>query len=110
VLGHSQCGAVTAALTGEELPESVERLIAPILPAVAQVKRDHPDLPAAQLAGLAVEANVWQAMKDLLAQSEIVRVAVSLGRLQLTGAVYDLVSGCVEWLGQHPRQNALLQD
>jgi carbonic anhydrase len=108
VLGHSHCGAVTAVLTGAEVHGSIPKLIEPIIPAVEQVKRENPGVPPGELVPQAVVANVWQAIADLLSRSEAVRRRIAAGRLQVLGAVYDLPSGQVEWLGEHPRQAELL--
>jgi carbonic anhydrase len=108
VLGHSHCGAVTAVMTGAAVHGSIPQLVAPIVPVAEQVKQDNPGVAPEQLVGLAVVANIWQGVANLLTQSAEIRHAVSSGRAQVIGAVYDLESGVVDWLGPHPEQARLL--
>jgi carbonic anhydrase len=108
VLGHTKCGAVTAAVNNSELPGSLPSIVGLIRPAADSARAAHPDLDGDSLVTEAVRANVWQSMQDLLTKSAIVREAVNAGHIRLVGAVYDLGSGQVEWLGQHPDQARLL--
>ena len=109
VLGHSHCLAVTNVLTGAEVGGSIPQLSTPIVPVVERVKAAYPGVPPVDLLSQAVEANVWQGLENLLRGSETVRRAVAAGSAEVIGAVYDLLSGKVEWLGAHPEQEALLQ-
>ncbi|MCY3022984.1 MAG: carbonic anhydrase, partial [Planctomycetota bacterium] len=63
-----------------------------------------------ELVPAAVEANVWQSIENLLAKSAAIRKRAAEGKLRVEGAVYDLESGRVQWLGAHPRQKQLLED
>ena len=56
----------------------------------------------------AITDNVWQAMEDMLRQSPIIREKVRDGQAQVVGALYDLDSGQVQWLGPHPDQEKLV--
>ncbi|MEE8451427.1 MAG: carbonic anhydrase, partial [Thermoguttaceae bacterium] len=102
VLGHTGCGAVTAVVTGAELHGSIPSLVDNIGPAVEKAKHDHPDTHGKDLVPAAVEANVWQSIDDLFKSSPATRKLVKAGTLQVVGAVYDLGSGEVKWLGEHP--------
>ena len=106
VLGHSGCGAVTAACKGGELPGHLHVLVDRIKPAVAKARTltEQPD----RLVATAIEANVWQQIEEVLASSSLVREKVKEGALQIVGGVYDLEKGTVGWLGQHPTQEALI--
>jgi len=108
VLGHTNCGAVTAAVTGAELHGSILSLVDKIKPAVEKTKHDHPDLNGPALASEAVKANVWQSIDDLFKTSPAVRERVKDGRVMVVGAVYDIATGRVEWMGTHPGQSKLL--
>lgn len=111
VLGHSSCGAVTAAVEHPAgLPVRVTQLIAPIAPAVDQVRAANPKLTGSALVAAAVRANVMQQVRDLLHTSDIVRDAVRAKKLQVVGAVYDLPSGKVEFIGTHPEQERLVAE
>jgi carbonic anhydrase len=107
VLGHSRCGAVTAVATDAKLHGNIPRLVAGIRPAVDRAKKDHPDKHGADLAPAAIKLNVWQSIDDLFRNSPIVRKLANQGRLKVVGAVYDLDTGKVEWLGEHPEKDRL---
>ena len=110
VLGHSQCGAVTAAVTGAELPGSIKPLVERIAPAVAKAQAEHPDLHGKELVPAATEANVWHSIEELLTKSPLTRHCMKSGKLKVIGAIYDVKSGNLNWLGEHPRQSELLKD
>ena len=73
VLGHSQCGAVTAAVEGTKLPGSMGVLVAPIRPAVAKAREENPGAAGEALLNAAIKANVFQAMEDLLQKSPLIK-------------------------------------
>lgn len=108
VLGHSQCGAVTAAVEGTKLPGSMGVLVALIKPAAAKAKADNPGAATEALVSAAVKDNVFQAMEDILQKSPLIKAAVKAGKTKLLGAVYELDTGRVQWLGPLPGQDKLL--
>ena len=108
VLGHSYCGAVTAVLTGAQLHGCIPALVAPISPAVERAKSEHPGMGFEQLLKYAVQFNVWQSIEDLRGRSAAIRQRVREGALKIVGAVYDLDTGYVDWLGAHPEEARLL--
>lgn len=108
VLGHTKCGAVTAVVDGASLHGNLALLTDNIKPAAEKARHDHPQLAGAPLISQAIKANVYQSIADLLANSEEVRADVEAGKVQVVGAVYDIHSGVVQWLGEHPQQTALL--
>ncbi|MGI6455702.1 MAG: carbonic anhydrase [bacterium] len=108
VLGHTRCGAVTAVAQNAELHGSIPALVDNIKPAVEQTRHDHPELEGDELVSAAIIANVWQAITDLLQNSTITRERIQSGKLKVVGAVYQIDSGNVEWLGEHPQQAQLL--
>jgi carbonic anhydrase len=112
VLGHSKCGAVIAAVStvegGKKVGGNIDALIAPILPAAARAKKDFPDLTGEALVEKAITYNVWQSIDDLYRQSPLLRDLTREGRLKVLGAVYDIATGQVKWLGEHPEQTRLL--
>jgi len=109
VLGHSKCGAVTAAATGAALEGALPSLIDRIMPAVECAQKKQPKVEGKQLVPAATKENVWQAMADVLTRSEVVRRAVEAGKLKVIGGVYDLNDYTVGWLGAHPNQASLLE-
>lgn len=103
VLGHTGCGAVSAAWhhRQEGVPSESERiahLLEHIDPALDRVMAGGLNGDLAMEA--AVEENVWQAIADLGQLSQPVRQASQEGRLLVTGAIYDLSNGRVRWLDQ----------
>lgn len=109
VLGHTKCGAVTAAAEGAAPHGHLERLIDHIAPAVASVKQREPGAAGSRLVRLAIRANVMQSMRDVLSQSQVVASAVKEARVRVVGGVYDLQTGAIEWLGSHPMQSELIE-
>jgi carbonic anhydrase len=108
VLGHTQCGAVAAAATGAKLHGALGALVERINPAVERASRANPGVTGKDLAPLAVKENVWQSVFDLMRSSPEVRSLVKAGKLRVVGALYDVKTGKVEWMGDHPWQSELI--
>jgi carbonic anhydrase len=108
IMGHTRCGAVAAASAGGAPEGNVGLLIEKIAPAVARARQQAAGADPAELAGASVKENVWQGMFDLLRTSGEVRHLVKDGKMKVVGAVCDVASGKVEWIGQHPWQDALV--
>ena len=108
VLGHSRCGAVTAVATDAKLPGNIPALVRGIRPAVEKAKKLHPDQHSRELVPAATRCNVWQAIHDLFVQSPMTRELVAGGKLKVVGAIYQVDSGKIDWLGTHPEQTRLL--
>lgn len=108
VLGHTQCGAVTAVVENAKLPPNIAALVAPIKPAAVKAIEDNPGAAKEALVNAAVKNNVFQAMEDVLENSPLIKAAVKAGKTRLVGAVYELDTGKVQWLGPLPGQEKLL--
>lgn len=108
VLGHSYCGAVTAVATGAEVHGSIPALVDNIVPAVERARHEHPDADTSELIVQAIEANIWQAIDDLLSNSPAIAERAKDGRVIVVGAAYDILTGKVNILGAHPNQTELL--
>ncbi|MFM9994371.1 MAG: carbonic anhydrase [Phycisphaerales bacterium] len=108
VMGHTRCGAVAAAASGAEVHGKVAGLVAAIAPAVERARRQNPEADESRIAALAVKENVWQAVYDLLRSSPSTRELVESGRVRVVGAVCDIATGKVDWMGEHPWQAELL--
>jgi carbonic anhydrase len=106
VLGHSRCGAVTAAVKGTELHGHLPKLMEKIKPAADKARSGAADTN--DVASAAIEANVWQTVADILRHSSLVRGRVAGGQAQIVGALHDLETGRVKWLGSHPEEESLL--
>jgi len=93
VLGHSACGAVTAALQGGEAEGHLGSILDQIAPAVESTRHENGDA-----LDNAIRANVRR-MVDLVCASEpILSAAVEAGSLQVVGGIYTLATGKVEFL------------
>lgn len=103
VMGHTHCGAVEAVATGAVLHGNLLQLRGKIMPAVDAARRNHPHMQGAAFVQEVARHNVWHSIEDLLAGSLSVRQLIRAGRLRVEGAMYDLATGQVEWLGEHPR-------
>lgn len=106
VMGHTKCGAVTAVAKGAELHGHLHVLAEKIKPAVEKAKSGATE--ADELVPKSIQANVWQAIEDVIKQSGEVREKLAQGKLSILGAVYDLESGRVAWLGQHPAEDSIV--
>jgi carbonic anhydrase len=108
VLGHTQCGTVDAVLEGAKLPPNFIALEEPIKIAVAKAQADHPGAAKDVLLNAAITDNVWQAIADMLEHSPSLREKVKADQVKVVGAVYDIDTGKVQWLGPHPEQASLI--
>jgi carbonic anhydrase len=94
VLGHSQCGAVKAAIkhidANDSLPGSIDELVRTIKPAVTAAKGKPGDLLEH-----AIKANVERGVARLKSLDPILAAAVKKGQLKVVGATYELRTGKV---------------
>ena len=108
VLGHTLCGAVTAVTRGDEVHGSIPQLVDNIVPALESVRHAHPELEGSELVVAVIEANVWQSIADILRRSPAIAARVAMGEVAVVGAMYDIRSGEVRFLGPHPQQAELI--
>ena len=95
VMGHQQCGAVTAAAEAGEGEGHLPTLLAMIRPAIERARPQSGDLIAN-----AVRINVVNAVRQLRASTPVLSAFVARGELTIVGAVYSLDTGKVEWLNE----------
>jgi len=101
VLGHDECGAVSAAIDSVHsdapaLPAHIWRQIAAIVPAVRRVERQSAAggaAPAAIDAEQVGREHLRDTVAELLHSSELISEAVAEGRLAIVGANYRLAEG-----------------
>ncbi|MGU3493870.1 carbonic anhydrase [Xanthobacteraceae bacterium A53D] len=95
VLGHSNCGAVDAAIKviadNAQLPGHLPGLIASIKPAVEAAKAAKPS----NLLDAAIASNVTHNVERLKTATPILSALVADGKVKVVGAVYDLATGKV---------------
>ncbi|PRX97226.1 carbonic anhydrase [Allonocardiopsis opalescens] len=94
VLGHSSCGAVTAAVqyveSGETPPADIEPFVTGIRPAVEEAMT----LPGDDLVAKTIDVNARQ-IAERLRGNEFLAPYIAEGALRVVSARYDLASGRV---------------
>jgi carbonic anhydrase len=103
VLGHTQCGAVTAVTHavqghGHPLERNIPQLVDNIEPAVKRAIAGNPKLQGDAVIPAAIEENVWQGIEDLFMSSPATRALVKAGKVKVVGAIYEVGTGKVNWL------------
>ena len=93
VLGHTNCGAVAAAVEG-----TCGGHLAPIVAPICDIARNNPDVDPDRIA----ELNVAATMASLIAHDGPVGQAAAAGRLEIKGAIHDLRTGQLQPI---PRSN-----
>lgn len=103
VLGHTQCGAVTAVTGavqghGHPLERNIPPLVDNIIPAVKKAIAAHPEAKGNDVIPYGIEENVWQGIEDLFMSSPSTRDMVKSGKAKVVGAIYDVGTGKINWL------------
>lgn len=97
VMGHSKCGAVTAAcdeVTKGAVPGgSIGKMVQPILPVVLSAKDKGDGLVAET-----VRLNAISGARRIAEESHIVNELAASGSVKIVAAVYDIASGEVEFI------------
>lgn len=97
LMGHEQCGAVSAALDATGEPEgNIGAIVKKIMPAVktAKAKGGSRD----DMLSNAIRENVALSYKDIRGKSPLLRHLIDKGELKVVAGVYHLASGEVESL------------
>jgi carbonic anhydrase len=97
VMGHTDCGAVKAGLSGSPAEGRIRDIQKGIEPVAAETRKEHPDLQGADLVNAVAKSNALRAKADILSQSLIIREMADSGKLRIMTAVYDIKTGKVEW-------------
>jgi len=93
VLGHSKCGAVTAAVEGGA-EGNIEHIMDMIEPAVETTSESGVTGP--ELVEITVNAHVKNTIKEILEKSPVTKELVEKGELQIIGAKYYIDTGEVK--------------
>lgn len=93
VLGHSNCGAVQAALKGMKFDNHIQEVLNEIQPAINAVKGESGDLLEK-----AIKANVKMVEEKLKSSKPLLAKLIEKGTLRISGAYYNLDSGKVEFI------------
>ncbi|MDD1758300.1 MAG: carbonic anhydrase [Methanotrichaceae archaeon] len=91
VLGHDNCGAVSAAVTSGEAPGHIKSLVEAIKPAVDKAKEMKGDL-----LNNSIDVNTQNIVEALKSSKPILSEAVKKDKMKIVGARYHLDSGTVE--------------
>lgn len=94
VLGHTQCGAVNAAVKLPEVPGHIVTLINAIKPAVEKAKASEPH----DLLDASIRENIRTQVESLRNLEPVLANRVREGSVQIIGALYHLETGEVEFL------------
>ena len=103
VMGHTQCGAIKATVEHIEnaqaiQSENIHDIVSRIRPHIFTITQAQ-GVPYEQKMTQAIEANVRASVEQLSHSSRLIERLVAEGRLTITGAVFELGSGKVRWLG-----------
>jgi carbonic anhydrase len=93
VLGHTQCGAVNAAVTLPEVPGHIITLINAIKPAVEKAKKKQPK----NLLDEAIRENIAMQVEQLKGLEPVLAKRVREGSIKIVGALYHLDTGRIEF-------------
>lgn len=98
VMGHTHCGAVSAAINvvqnNLEVPGRMFVLMDAIEPSVLRAKQSNPE----DLADATARENVRRQVNRLRTISPVVRAAIEAGRTNVAGAMYDMATGRVDFM------------
>lgn len=93
VMGHTQCGAVDAAIEGHATGH-IEDILEEITPSVTKAKQQASD--SAKVADLAQDLNVENSI-DRLMGSDIIAKLVRDGKVTVQGCKYDIENGTIRY-------------
>ncbi len=93
VLGHTSCGAVQGAMDDVELG-NLTGLVKKIQPAVEAANQEASDPGVNDIA----EVNVKMTIEEIMAKSPILKEMVEKNEIGLSGAIYDVATGKVDFL------------
>jgi carbonic anhydrase len=94
VLGHTQCGAVNAAVKLPEVPGHIVTLINAIKPAVEKAREKH----SHDLLDASIRENIKLQVEQLRNLEPVLAKRVREGSIKIVGALYHLNTGTVEFL------------
>jgi len=99
VLGHTACGAVKGAIDDVEMG-NLTGLLARIKPAVSATKFEGEKLSKnAAYVDAVARTNVVLGTENIRRRSPILEALEKKGSIKITGAMYDLANGVVEFIG-----------
>jgi len=97
VLGHEECGAVTAAVKGGETRGSIGAILEKIKPSVDKAKAM--GLTGKDLIEMSSELNMQNALKDI-SKSPIIKEGVEENQVKIIGIKYDLDEDVLKFINE----------
>ncbi len=99
VMGHTKCGAVTAACNGVELGNITPLLekIKPAVTAVRQSKTQESEMSSSSIEEVAI-TNVNMMIENIRKESQILHEMEKENKIKIVGAIYSVESGEVTFL------------
>ena len=101
VLGHSGCGAITAALEDIRRPgpqsRNLRSIVDRVRPAVQSVVDVRPDAPDAEILEPAIRANIRASAGQLRHASALLEQLIEANKFRVVGAEYSLETGVVDF-------------
>lgn len=102
VLGHTQCGAVTATVDSlmnnpDQISPNIASIVERVKPAVQPLIDKHKDAERSEIINLSARANVKHSVQALQKRSEILDGLINAGKLKIVGAEYSVATGEVEF-------------
>lgn len=89
VMGHHSCGAVKAAMSGQEVPGSIESILSKITPAVSDYQGQEKDKESVKKAA---QANVMLQVRKLR-RSPVLSELIASNQLKIVGGYLDFTTG-----------------
>jgi carbonic anhydrase len=102
VMGHSDCGAVKAAIDGAELG-NITAMLENIKPAIDSLADYTGDKSSAnpEFVHQVTERNIELTIKDIRKRSPVIDNLEQEGKVKIVGAVYDMETGAITFLDLH---------
>ena len=97
VMGHKQCGAVHSACAHVQAGNMTD-MLAKIQPAIEQLSNDSTNVEDADFQNEVARQNAINMVKAVREGSEILREMEEKGEISIVAALFDLETGCVEFI------------
>lgn len=108
VLGHDHCLVMSNAIVGDSLDSHYGGVLSSLRPAVEKASSIYGRAYSETLLEESSKIQVFQSMERLLTESSLIADLVKTGRVKLVGGIFELESGKVALLGEHPMQRTLV--
>ncbi len=117
VLGHTNCGAiystVDAVYANKRFSRNLQDLLRPLIPLTLSTCQQFPEPNPEELLEIKeklIVENVWKEVGEIIRASEEVKQRLRDKTLMVVGAVYDIKTGKVTWLGSHDNQEQFINE